>query len=155
MVPISAKKGQGVDGLLETVRCSSHHCFCSVAAAATAETHPVAVLGCLTTTCSSTLYRNGACPLTLRIAISQSSMQVLLVAELEELQANPARAARGTVLVRWSAVLKSAAFTGVGGRGHGSRPSGRFAWGTPVWLVCRIPTLLVAPFPHKPAGGEP
>ena len=92
MVPLSAKKGTGVDALLETVRpparlrARAAASFCrgrrSVRLPSRRPTWRAHV--------GSASIAEHWCP--------PCAVQVLLVAELEELQANPARTARGTVL---------------------------------------------------------
>lgn len=107
MVAISAKKGQGVDGLLETVRCWPEikcNCSCRSADATglvmvmVAEMEEPPANPCPLLVHSPVVWRPfNPC----NSSIQSMQLQVLLVAELEELQANPARTARGTVLVRF------------------------------------------------------
>lgn len=90
MVAISAKKGQGVDELLETVRWRVGH-------------GGMGQLSPSSPTTSVSYLAPVAAPFppatpSLAPSHPHPGAQVLLVAELEEVQANPTRSARGTVL---------------------------------------------------------
>jgi hypothetical protein len=115
MVAISAKKGQGVDALLETVGAAacSHCCAWSLSAellvsalsmmpVRRGRTHASGGRSNLATGAPCARLPNTAnpqpLPAPLPLHLSCPLLQVLLVAELEELQSNPLRAARGTVL---------------------------------------------------------